>query len=142
MKTKKNMKANQYRIVMNTKGEYLSGRDGGGVWLTTPRAEEALLFSASDAEQYDKRAFSLEPVGMTVGEWIQERELSPDGYNPINNDQPVESEYRTRAGDEMIVFGQGTGWVINTVHNGSVFVQGDIQDFLADKNQSDWEILG
>ena len=76
----------------------------------------------------------------TVGQWIEKRNLSPDGYDPINDDQEIERELHTPSGDEMIVFGTGTGRIINPIGSaGSIYESGDIEDYLVLENNQDWE---
>jgi hypothetical protein len=75
---------------------------------------------------------------ITVRQYIQEHDLSPEGYDDINDDQEIESIYRTPAGDEMIVFGLGQGQIVNPRGGGSVAQNGDIADFLSLPNESDW----
>lgn len=75
----------------------------------------------------------------TVGQYIEAKQLSPEGYNTINNDQEIESTYQTKAGDEMIVFGMGEGQIIVPVGGTSTFQSMEISEFLALPNESDWK---
>ena len=128
---------------------YLMGPDGYIPGTDTPegraehghRAFEFLTREAADA--YRKEMFNtggnvFESAPKTVGGWIKERELTPDGYDPINDDHPIEAVYRTKAGSEMIVFAYGEAWIIDPHNASSGFHTGDIRDFLALPNNQDW----
>lgn len=70
-----------------------------------------------------------------------DHELSPEGYDSINDEQEIEAVYRTKAGDEMIVFGMGEGQIINPVGGTSAFQRMEISYFLSLPSESDWEVL-
>ncbi len=79
-------------------------------------------------------------IDQTVGEYLAQHDLSPDGgYDAVNDEQVIEAIYRTRKGDEMIVFGMGCGRIIVPISGGgSVFDRGEIEDYLVLENNSDW----
>ena len=75
----------------------------------------------------------------TVGHYIAGQEICPEGYDEINDEQDVESFYRTATGDEMMVYGLGTGLIIVSANGGSHHEATDIEDYLAVPSNSDWE---
>ena len=78
----------------------------------------------------------------TVGHYLTGKQISPDGYDKVNNDKEIESRYWTPNGAEMVTFGLGEGLIIVMPSGYSSFKSMLIDDFLSDpvEQEDGWEL--